>query len=176
MLAGRLCLRRVVERAQHRIAVAHRVLKIILIDFQVTGDGPEDLQPGAVERREQLEEGILEARHLSRPQIVRHMVAKTVAGRQIAADVPEFLEVVRPAALGGLNAERCVTARAAAAGDDVFALHFLRQREEGLRFLLGLGDQRLRNAVLGDDREAIFLEAAPELLSESIGISVGLLQ
>ena len=62
-------------------------------------------------------------------------------------------------ALGGLDPERRVAARAAAARNQILALHLLGQREEGLRLLLGAVDQLVGNAVVGDDREAIFLEA-----------------
>src|SRR4051794_23537250 len=104
------------------------------------------------------------------------MVAEAVAGRQVAADMPEFLEVVRLAALGGFDPERRVAARSAAAGNEILALHLLRQREEGLRLVLGAMDQLVGNAVIGDDREAIFLETTAQLLSETIGIAVGALQ
>src|SRR4028118_2226078 len=50
--------------------------------------------------------------------------------------------------------------------DVVAALHLAGQREESLRLLLGSADQILSNAVIGNDREAIFLEAAPDLRSE----------
>ena len=79
-------------------------------------------------------------------------------------------------ALGGLDPERRVAARAAAAGDEILALHLLGQREEGLRLLLGAVDQLVGNAVVGDDREAIFLEALAELLGEGLGVAVGVVQ
>jgi hypothetical protein len=61
-----------------------------------------------------------------------------VAGRQVAADVPEFLQVVVVGALGGLDAERDVAARPALDAG-VLALGFLGQGEEGL----GVGDGRV---------------------------------
>src|SRR5690349_11276205 len=99
MLAGRLCLRRIVERAEHRIAVAYRTLEIVLADLQVAGDRLQDLQPSGVESRVEIPERVLEARYLGRPEIVGHMIAKPVAPGQVAANVPEFLEVVRFRAL-----------------------------------------------------------------------------
>src|SRR3954454_15016237 len=176
MLAGRLGLRRVVERAQHRIAVADRVLEIILVDLEVARDRLEHLEASGVEGREQLLERVLEARHFGGPKIVGHVVAEAMSRREVAADVPEFLEVVRLAALGGLDPERRVAPCSAAARDEVFALHILGQREEGLRFLLCLMDQRVGDAVVGDDREAIFLEALAELLGEGLRVAVGVLQ
>ena len=89
--------------------------------------------------------------------------------RKLAADVPELLEVVRLGALGGLDAERGVAARAAAAGDQVFALHLFGQGEEGLGLFFGAVDQLVGNAVVGDDREAIVLEAAAELWAKASG-------
>ena len=99
-----------------------------------------------------------------------------MALRQVAADVPEFLKVVRLGALGGLDPERRVAARSAAAGHQIFALRLLGQREEGLGLLLGAMDQLVGNAVVGNDREAVILEAAAELFGEVIGIAVGVLQ
>ena len=96
--------------------------------------------------------------------------------RKVAADVPEFLQVVRLVALGGLDAERRVAASAAAARDMIAAFHFLGQREEDLGLVLGLVDQIIGNAVVGNDGEAIFLEAPAERLGEAIGIAIGVLQ
>ena len=79
-------------------------------------------------------------------------------------------------ALGGLDPERRVAARAAAAGDEIFALHLFGQREERLGLVLGAVDQLVGDAVVGDDREAIFLEAAAELLGEGVGVAVGVVQ
>src|SRR4029078_12432631 len=92
VLAGWLGLRRGMERAKYRIAVADRVLEIILVDLQVAGDRSQHLESRRGEGREQLPEGVLEARYFGRPEVVGHVVAEAVAGRQVAADVPEFLE------------------------------------------------------------------------------------
>ena len=53
----------------------------------------------------------------------------------------------------------------------IFALHLFRQSEEGFCLLLGILDQLFGDPVIGDDREAIFFEAVPELLGESVGIA-----
>ncbi len=37
-------------------------------------------------------------------------------------------------------------------------------------------DQFVRNAVVGDDREAIFLEASPEIVGEGVGVGLGVLE
>ena len=91
-----------------------------------------------------------------------------MAGRKLAPDVPEFLEVVRLRALGGLDAERRVAPRAAAAGDQIFALRLVGEREVRFALVLGAVDQVLRNAVVGNDREAIFLEASAKLVGEGL--------
>src|SRR4029079_9709666 len=79
-------------------------------------------------------------------------------------------------ALGGLDPERGVAARSAAARNEVGLLHFFRQREECLRLLLRAMDEFVRNAVVGDDRESVVLEAAAQLLRELVGMAVGVLQ
>jgi hypothetical protein len=58
----------------------------------------------------------------------------------------------------------------------VAALHLFRQGEEGLRFLLGSGDEVGGDAVVGDDGEAVALERIAELLGEAFGVCVGRLQ
>src|SRR5690349_21261487 len=105
------------ERAEHRVAFPNRVLEIILVDLEVARDRPEDLEARAVERGEKLLERIPEARHLRRPEVVGHVVAKFMARREIAPHVPELLEVVRLVPFGGLDPERSVAAGAPAARD-----------------------------------------------------------
>ena len=67
-------------------------------------------------------------------------------------------------------------ARAAGAGQMVFALHLVGQSEEGFRLVLGPGDQLVGNAVVGNHRKAIFLEASAEALREGVGVAVGVLE
>ncbi len=83
---------------------------------------------------------------------------------------------MRLGALGGFDPERRVAARAAAALEKIFALHLLGQSEEVFRLGFGVVDQPVRNAVVGDDREAIFLEAVPELLRKGVRVAVGVLE
>ena len=89
---------------------------------------------------------------------------------KLAPDVPEFLEVRRRPALGGLDPERGIAARPAAAGDEVGALGLLGQREERLGLGLGAVDQILRNPVIAHDRKAIFLEAWPSSSAKAVGL------
>src|SRR4051794_19045127 len=115
--------RRIMKEAQHAIAVAHRVLEIIRGEAEMAGDRLEDAEPGAVERGEQFEEGVAERLDLIRPDVRRHIFAIGMAGGQLAADMPELLEVVGGRALRGLDPERRVAARAAAAGNVMAALY-----------------------------------------------------
>src|SRR5678816_2256063 len=121
MLAGRLALRRIMEEAEDRIAIPDSVREIIFAEPEITGDGAEDLQPGLVKGRIKLLERVPEARHFRRPDILRHVSPEPVAFGQVAADVPEFLEVVRLLALGGLDPERRVAAGAALSLKEIFA-------------------------------------------------------
>src|SRR3982751_1319836 len=127
--AGLAFNRRVMEQAHHRIAVAHGIDEIILVDLEEARDRIEDLEAGAVERFEQLLERVFETRDLGRPDVVAHVAAERMACGKIAADVPEFLEVMGGVALGSLDPERGVAARAAAALDEIFALHLFGQSE-----------------------------------------------
>src|SRR6059058_992329 len=74
-------------------------------------------------------------------------------------------------ALGGLDTERRIAARAASAWNQILPLRLLGQREEGLGLVLGLGDQFIGNAVVRDDSEAIFLKAPAELMGESFWVA-----
>ncbi len=58
-----------------------------------------------------------------------------MASGQVAAHVPEFLEVGPGLAFGGLDAERGVTALAGAAFNQVLALDVLRQGEKAPRYV-----------------------------------------
>ena len=161
------------EQAEDRIAVAHGVAEIIFVDAEEAGDGREDLHADAVERVVKLEHRRLEVGDLDRPHVRRHDGGERVSLGQIAADVPEFLEVVRRVALGGFDPERGVAARAAGAGDGVAALNLFGEDEERLGLGLGAIDQRLRDAVVGDDREAGIAEAAAEFVGETGRVAVG---
>jgi hypothetical protein len=90
-----------------------------------------------------------------------------VAAREVAADVPELLQVMSLRALGGLHAERSVAALTAAAGLVVGVLHRVRQVEEGLRVLQRPRQQRLVQAVIGNDREPEALERGAKVAREA---------
>ena len=54
----------------------------------------------------------------------------------------------------------------------ILALHLLGQGEEGLRFLLGAVDQLGRDAVIGDDGEAVALERGAKLFGKALGVAI----
>src|SRR5207302_10415498 len=115
--------RRIMEQPHHRIAVADGIDEVILVDLQKARDRLENLEAGLIEGVVQFAEGPFEALDLGRPDIVRHMATKRVPRRQVAADVPKFLEVVSHGALGSLYPERGIAPRSAAAVNVVAALH-----------------------------------------------------
>src|SRR5690606_22298697 len=100
-------------------------------------------QPAAqrVEGVVQRERGFAEAGDALGPDVRRHERGVAVPGRQLAADVPELLEIVMPRALGGLDAERGVSARAAAARQVVAAFFLDGQREEPAKAIQALLDE-----------------------------------
>jgi len=73
-------------------------------------------------------------------------------------------------ALGGLDAERRVAPLPRDAGDLVAKLHRLRQGEEGLGVRQRRVDARLVKAVVGDHREPVAGERAPERRREGVEI------
>jgi hypothetical protein len=104
-----------VEQAQHRIALANRVDEEVGSKAKVARDRLQDAGAGAVEGGEQFEKGGAEALHFLGPHVARHHRLERMPRRQLAPDVPEFLEVEGGRALGGLDPKRRVAARAAAA-------------------------------------------------------------
>ena len=80
----------------------------------------------------------------------------------------EYLRVLR-----GLDAERRVAARAAAAGHVVLALGVVGQREEALEHVVGAVDQRLRDAVVADAGEAPLAIGRAELGDEGVAVGRG---
>ena len=105
--------RRIVKKAQDRIAQVHRWIEEIAAEAKVDGDGLQDLQAHGVQ-------GVVQPLHLFLelgqlgvgPDVVGHVVAEPVARREVAADVPELLQVVVDVALGGFHAEGRVSALA----------------------------------------------------------------
>src|SRR3546814_4804991 len=88
----------------------------------------------------------------------------------LAADVPELLEVEVLGALGGFHAERRVAARAAAAGDVVALLGVFGQREERLEHTVGVVDQRLRDAVVADAGKTPLAVGRAEFVDEGLSV------
>src|SRR5262245_59835097 len=110
------------DHSQHAVALAHLVVEPVAVEPQISRDRFEKLAPHRVERMPELERGALEACIALDPDIVGHRRAVAMAGRQLAPDLPELLEVVVLRSLGRLDAERGVTARTADAWHVVAAL------------------------------------------------------
>ncbi len=81
-----------------------------------------------------------------------------MAGRQVAAHVPEFLQVRPSRVLGRLDTEGGVASRAGLAGDMPAPLRLIGQGEEHLGGRLGVLDGGVGKAVVRDHREAVFAE------------------
>ena len=128
----------------------------------------EHAAAGFLERRIKLAEGFSEARNFGGPDIRGHEFRERMPIGQLAADMPEFLEIVDLGVLGLLRAERRVTARAATAGDVIGALHLVGQSEEILRQGFCPVDQFLRDTVIADDGEAVFAKAAPQVVGNGL--------
>src|SRR5690606_267404 len=114
----------------------------------------------------------LRLRYLRRPLVFRHVGGVLRVARDLAADVPELLEVGILRALRRLHAERRVAARAAAAGHVVPLLRFFRQREQRLEGGVGLVDPFLRDAVVADAGEAPFAVGGAQLVDEGLAVRV----
>jgi hypothetical protein len=89
-----------------------------------------------------------------------------VAGRQLAPDLPELLEVVVSRSLGRLHAEGRVAPRPADAGHLVAAFRRIILRKESPEAAEAVVDQPLRQLMVGYDGETVTLEAAGETLDE----------
>src|SRR5690606_36076252 len=91
--------------------------------------------------------------------------------RDLATDVPEFLQVEVLGTLGGLDSERGIAAGATAAGDVVLLFHLVGQCEERLEHGVRIIDLRLRDAVALDAREAPLAIRGTELGDERVAVA-----
>ncbi len=135
---------------------------------QVDRDGRKDLQPRLVELGIEPLENLAELGQLGRPDIGGHEFFQRIAARQGAPDVPEFLEIGGVVSHRLLGAIGRVTARAAGAFDEIGALGVFRQGEERAAQPLGLGDERVIDAVVGNDGKAEFGKAAAQLAGQRV--------
>src|SRR5690606_7163782 len=103
----------------------------------------------------------------------RHVGGVARVARDLAADMPELLQVRVARVLGGLDHERRVAARAAAAGHVVLALGLVGEREEAAEGIVGLVHQRLRDAVAADAGEAPLAVGRAEFGDEGLAVGVG---
>ena len=155
---------RVVKQAHHRIAVLDRRHEEVARQAEMESDRLENPRARHLEGSIEFGKSLAKTFDLVGPEIGRHIRGKRVASRQLPSDVPEFLEIMDHGILGTLDAEGRVAARAAAAVNLVGHLGFGRQRKKRARQPFCAVDQILRNGVVSDHRESVFLEAAAELL------------
>src|SRR6185312_5527543 len=141
-----------------------------LVDMQ--GQRAQHAGAELVQRLVQAVAAAFEIRHFARPDIRRHHVGEFRVARNLAADVPELLQVGVLAVLGGFHLERRVAARAAAAGHVVLHLGFGGEREETLEHVVGAVDQLARNAVAADAAETEFAVGGADLGNERIAVAV----
>ena len=131
-------------------------------------DALQHLAAGFFECCVKFEEGFAKSVDLVRPDIGWHIFRKIMALRQLATDVPEFLEVMDLGILGLFGPERRVSASPAATRRVIRLLHIIGEREEFLGQRLGAIDQVLRDTVIADDRETVLLEAAAQLIGYAV--------
>ncbi len=136
---------------------------------EVTCDPREQPGADAVEFGEQFVIGGAKPFNLGGPDIVWLLRGEAMADGQVSADVPEFLEVDRLCTLGDFGPERGIAARAAAAGDMIGSLCFLREREKGFCLVPRLVDQRGVDAMVGDHGKAEAFERGAKVFRELIG-------
>ncbi len=162
--------RRIMEQPQDRIAILHRRVEPVGGKPQMARDRRQDHIARAVERGEQLGEGVAEPRGPGGPDVGRHHAFKGVASGQRATDVPEFLQVDRARALGDLGLEGGIAALPAALGVEIAALLAFGQVEERLGLAPGPVDQIGGDAVIGDDGKAETLERGANRGGKAIGV------
>jgi hypothetical protein len=156
---------RVVEQAQHRIAIGDGGHEPVGLKPQPDRDSRQDRGAHIVEGGKQRLERLAEALGCLGPDI-GHGTGQGMSFGQVAPDVPEFLEVADQGALGDLGAERGIAARAADAGDRPAALFGLGQGEEPLRQLPGPRDQVGVEAMILDHGKAELPEAGADGLGK----------
>ena len=161
------------DQPHHRIALAHRVDEEIGGKVQISRDRFQNACTRLVEGGEHFKIGFAKAVQFLWPDIGGHIGFEPVTGRQLPADMPEFLEILDIGILGALRPERGVAASPAAAGDVIGALHILGQREKDTRHGLRTRDQLGRDAMVGNHRKAPVGEAATDAVGKAIGILVG---
>jgi len=146
------------------------VVKPVRREAEMPGDAGQDARANGIERGIKRAERLVKLGNLAWPDIGRHALRQRAALGQIAADMPEFLEVILARALGDLGAEGGVAALATATGDEIGALRVHRQREELPRERPAFCDKIGVHAVVAHHGEAILAEAGADRLGKGIGV------
>ena len=163
--------RRIVDRAQDRVAEVGLVGEPVLVQADVQGQRRQDLRTQRVQRLVQAVAVLAETGHLGRPLVGRHRVAVGRIVGDFPPDVPELLEAEVLRILGRLHPERGVAARAAATGNVVLPLHLLGQGEEALERVVGRVDVGLRDTVVADPGKAPLAVGGAELGDEGRAVT-----
>ena len=163
---------RIVEHSQHAVSQLDLVLKEVVADPQMAGDGLQDPATQGVQRLEHGIDVVAEAGDFGRPQVVAHVPAIRMALGQFAAGVPELLQVDGGGTLGGLHSEGGQAARPARARLVVGALDLLGQGEEGPGVVDGAPDHPVVQTMVGDDGEAVSLEGCAQVVAEALEVGV----
>lgn len=164
--------RRVMDRPQDRIAVVGLVDEVVLRQADMQRQRRQHARTQLIQLLVQLVAALAETSHFAGPQVRRHHCAVRRIVRNLAADVPELLEIEVLGILGGFHAERGVAARAAAAFHVITALGRFRQREERLEHFVGGVDVGLGDAVIADAGKAPLPISRSELGDEGLAIGV----
>ena len=165
--------RRIMQQPHHRIALFDPGVEPVLAQPQIRRDPRQDGGAGRIELAVELAEHFLEFIRPRGPDIGRHrQIGQRAARRQIAPDVPEFLEVMRLGVLGDLDPERGIAARTSNRRIVVAALFRFGQGKKLLGQLPGPRDQISIDAEVLDQREAERLEALADILRKP-GLVIG---
>jgi hypothetical protein len=98
------------------------------------------------------------------------MVAEPVAGRKIAPDMPEFLQIMFVGILGNFGAERGIAALPGHCGCVISGLGFGWQREELLGQIPGARNQSRINPVISDNGKAEAFKGMAQIPGKAIWI------
>src|SRR5690606_14075531 len=131
-----------------------------------------DLRTDGIQRLVQPVGLLAEVGYFRRPDVGGHHRRVLRVARDLAAYVPELLQVVMLRPLGGFHAERRVAAGPATALDVVLALDLLGQREEAPEDVVAAGDLLLADAVAADPGKAPLAVGVTQLGHEGLAVDL----